>query len=176
MILNFLFLIGFLGSTSIKMIKKLILMRHGEAEIAAGYQQDFDRTLSATGIYKLQRLNKILAERKFQLDAMIKSPSRRTMETTEIVAENLGATEQQVRESIYESTVDNLLDIIHGFPDQYEQVIIIGHNPSLTALLAYLTNDFNLSLSPGMMAVLSFDLPEWKMLSKGTGHLNEVLQ
>jgi phosphohistidine phosphatase len=168
--------IEFLASISIKMTKKLILMRHGEAEIGAGYQKDFDRKLGATGIYRLQRLNKVLVERDFSFDLIIKSPSRRTMETAKIIAENLIVMEAHVMDSIYESSVDNLLDIIQGLPDQYEQVIVIGHNPSLTALLAYLTGDFHLSLSPGMMAVLSFDLPEWKMLSKGTGYLNEVLQ
>ena len=151
-------------------------MRHGEAEIGAGYQRDFDRKLSQTGLYKLQRLNKVLGERKFQLDLMIKSPSHRTMETARIITESLEVKEQQIHESIYESSVDNLLDLIHSLPEQYAEVMIIGHNPSLTSLLAYLTDDFNLSLSPGMMAVLSFDLPEWKMLSKGTGYLNEVLQ
>ena len=151
-------------------------MRHGEAEIGAGYQKDFDRKLSPNGIHKLQRLIKVLKERNFQLDLMIKSPSRRTMETAKILAENLKIAQQQVSDSIYESTVDNLLDNVQDLPDHYDRVIIIGHNPSLTALLAYLTNDLNVSLAPGMMAVLSFDLPEWKMLSKGTGYLNEVLQ
>lgn len=151
-------------------------MRHGEAEIGTGYQKDFDRKLSPNGIYKLQRLIKVLKERDFQLDLMIKSPSRRTMDTAKILLENLKVAQQQVRDSIYESTVDNLLENVQDLPDHYERVIIIGHNPSLTALLAYLTNDLNVSLSPGMMAVLSFDLPEWKMLSKGTGYLNEVLQ
>jgi phosphohistidine phosphatase len=151
-------------------------MRHGEAEIGAGYQRDFDRKLSPTGIYKLQRLNKVLDERKFQLDMMIKSPSHRTMETARIITQSLDVKEEQIHESIYESSVDNLLDLIQRLPDRYAEVMIIGHNPSLTSLLAYLTGDFNVSLSPGMMAVVSFDLTEWKMLSKGTGYLNEVLQ
>lgn len=166
----------FLASITIKMGKKLILMRHGEAEIGAGYQSDFDRKLSATGKYRLQRLSKVLGERKFQLDLLIKSPSRRTMETASILLQNLEVKEQQIQETIYESSVDNLLDLIQSLPDQYAEVLIIGHNPSLTSLLAYLTGDSILSLSPGMMAIVSFDLAEWAMLSKGTGYLNEVLQ
>ena len=151
-------------------------MRHGEAEIGAGYQRDFDRKLSPAGSYKLQRLNKVLEERQFHPGLLIKSPSRRTMETASIITQSLEVKEQQIHESVYESSVENLLDLIQSLPEQYREVMIIGHNPSLTSLLAYLTGDFNLSLSPGMMAVLSFDLPEWKMLSKGTGYLNEVLQ
>lgn len=158
------------------MIKKLILMRHGEAETGTGYQKDFDRKLSPAGIYKLQRLNNVLQQRNFKLSLLIKSPSRRTMDTARIITEKLQVAEQQVQNTIYDSSVDNLLDILQRLPDESGEVMIIGHNPSLTALLAYLTNDFNLSLAPGMMAVLSFDLPEWKMLSKGTGYLNEVLQ
>lgn len=98
------------------------------------------------------------------------------MDTARIITEKLQVAEQQVQNTIYDSSVDNLLDILQRLPDESGEVMIIGHNPSLTALLAYLTNDFNLSLAPGMMAVLSFDLPEWRMLSKGTGYLNEVLQ
>ncbi len=151
-------------------------MRHGEAAIGTGYQKDFDRTLTATGRYKLQRLNKVLEERKFELDLLIKSPSSRTMETASIITQSIEVREQQVQESIYESSVDSLLDMIQSLPGRYGQVMIVGHNPSLTSLLSYLTADLNLSLSPGMMAVLSFDLPEWEMISKGTGYLNEVLQ
>lgn len=151
-------------------------MRHGEAETGAGYQRDFDRKLSPAGSYKLQRLAKVLEERQLQLGLLIKSPSYRTMETASIITQSLYVKEQQIHESIYESSVDTLLDLIQTLPEQHAEVMIIGHNPSLTSLLAYLTGDFDLSLSPGMMAVLSFDLPEWKMLSKGTGYLNEVLQ
>ena len=151
-------------------------MRHGEAEIGAGYQRDFDRNLSPAGSYKLQRLAKVLEERRFQLGLVIKSPSRRTMETADIITRSLDVKEEQIQDSIYDSSVEHLLDLIQALPEQYAEVMIIGHNPSLTSLITYLTGDFNLSLSPGMMAVISFDLAEWKMLSKGTGYLNEVLQ
>ncbi|HLT05954.1 MAG TPA: histidine phosphatase family protein [Cyclobacteriaceae bacterium] len=158
------------------MTKKLILMRHGEAEIGAGYQQDFERQLTTSGILKLERLNMVLVERLFQIDLLLISPSQRTLETAKIITKDLNIGAQQTEASIYESSVDNLLDLINKLPEQYQEVMVVGHNPSLTSLLAYLTGDFNLSLLPGMMAILSFDLPEWELLSKGTGQLNEVLQ
>lgn len=158
------------------MAKKLLLMRHGETEIGIGYGGDMNRKLSGTGIDKLKRLNRVLQERNTQFDLILKGPAQRTMQTADFIASSLPVKEERMEASIYESTLQNLLELVNQLPDTCGNVLIIGHNPGISSLLAYLTDDFQLPLLPGMMAVITFDLPEWKMLSKGTGNLDEVLQ
>ena len=158
------------------MNKKLSLLRHGEAEIGIGSNGDFQRNLSETGISKLIGLNSILKERGTHFDLLIKSPALRAIQTAQLVLDYLDVKEERIEEGLYEGSVGNLLEILYQIPDHFDHVLIVGHNPGLSSLLVYLTNDFNLSLLPGMMAVISFDLPEWGMLSKGSGSLVEVFQ
>ena len=151
-------------------------MRYAEAETGMGYERDFDRKLTAQGISKLHRLNKVLTEKNIQYDLLIKSPAQRTMQTAQVISAGLPVAEELVKTTVYESSLEKLLEIILALPDPLEHVLLVGHNPSISALLMYLADDFNVSLTTGMMAVLTFDLPAWNMITKGSGSLSEVLQ
>ena len=158
------------------MVKKLTLMRHGEAETGIGRQGDFERPITGNGIIKLQRLNHVLKQKEISFDLLLKSPALRAMQTAQLISKNIIVDEEIVEAAIYENSVDILLEIIQLLPHRFENILLVGHNPGISALLVYLVGDFNLSLIPGMMAVITFDFPDWKMLSRGTGSLVEVLQ
>lgn len=157
------------------MVKKLTLIRHGEAETGIGSQGDFKRAITGNGIFKLQRLNHVLKQKQTSFDLLLKSPALRAMQTAQLISNNLIIDEEIIEDAIYDSSVDTLLELIQLVPNRFENVLLVGHNPGISALLVYLVDDFNLSLLPGMMAVLTFDLPDWRMLSRGTGNLVEVL-
>lgn len=158
------------------MTRKLTLMRHGEAGTGFGYQDDIGRSLTAHGISKLKRLNIALRESATGYDLLVKSPATRARETANLISAGLSIGEEIQEPGLYESDMDRLLEIISNLPDRYERVLLVGHNPTLSSLLMYLTDGADVSLSPGMMAVISFDLPGWKMVSKGSGSLRELLQ
>src|SRR5690606_16009316 len=155
------------------MVKKLTLMRHGEAETGIGCQGDFNRAITGNGIIKLQRLNLVLKQKEAKFDLLLKSPALRTMQTAQLISENLLVDEEIIEDAIYESSVDNLLEIVQFVPNRFENILLVGHNPGISALLVYLVGDFNISLLPGMMAVINFDLPNWNMISRGSGSLIE---
>ena len=158
------------------MNRKLTLMRHGEAETGIGYKDDINRSLTDNGISKINRLNYALRESAVGFDLVLKSPATRATETASLITADLFIGKEIQEPDIYESSMERLLEIINEVPDRFERVLLVGHNPSLSSLLMYLTDGFNVSLSPGMMAVVSFDLPDWNMISKGSGSLSEVLQ
>jgi phosphohistidine phosphatase len=158
------------------MVRKLTLMRHGEAETGMGYRKDFDRNLTMDGVNKLQRLNKVLQQRRTRFDFLITSPAVRAVQTSHWITYTLAVDDKAVNEAMYESSVETLLDILLLLPNRYEDILMVGHNPSISSLLGYLTDDHNITLSPGMMALVAFDLPEWNMLTKGSGSIYEVLQ
>lgn len=156
--------------------KKLTLLRHGDSETGTGYQGDYKRKLTECGRVQLSRLNRLLKEKGTQFDLLLKSPALRTMQTAQLIAEQLKVKEERVEENIYESSVEVLLDILYRLPNDIKNVLVVGHNPAISSLLIYLTNDYHVSLMPGMMAVLTFDNLDWALLSKGSGCLSEVLQ
>src|SRR5690554_7503188 len=87
---------AFLASTSRKMVRKLTLMRHGEAETGMGYRKDFDRNLTMEGVNKLQRLNKVLQQRRTRFDFLITSPAVRAVQTSHWITYTLAVDDKSV--------------------------------------------------------------------------------
>lgn len=155
---------------------QITLLRHGEAEQGFGINGDIKRKLTARGVFKLERLARVLKEREVSFDLLLKSPAQRTLQTAEIIGESIKIGLEDVKDDFYMADSEALFTVINQLSDQYHRVILVGHNPGISTLLAYLTNDFHLSLLPGMMAVVDLEADSWQAVSRGSGTLVEVLQ
>src|SRR5690606_37915454 len=71
---------------------------------------------------------------------------------------------------IYDGSKLDLLNIINQLDNRYDFVALFGHNPGISDLLNYLTDD-NLSMATCGVAVVNFLVEDWSQLSKGTGEL-----
>ncbi len=122
--------------------KKLYIIRHAKAETIPGIN-DFDRALTSDGIQHAKQVAAKLAT-KVTLDEnsiVISSPANRALQTTRIFLEvmNTPSFDIQIEETIYECTYKHLLSIINTIPDNVNNVLLFGHNPTLTDLVEYLT-------------------------------------
>lgn len=151
------------------MVKNLYLLRHGHAETIRG-TADFDRRLSETGHRQLSGLGTDLRSIGFNPDKIYCSPSKRTIQTTEIV---LGALELELpvfyEEGIYEASLRSLLTIVMKTEDAITDCLLIGHNPGISYLFDYLIGSGFRSLAPGEIVAIEFEDLTWSELSKGTG-------
>ncbi|WP_186758663.1 SixA phosphatase family protein [Echinicola salinicaeni] len=159
------------------MAKYLTLLRHGEAEPAKGFKEDFHRNLSDNGKYKLNRLGILLKKRKLFFDLAYISAAKRTVETAEIISDYSSISNKEVKRDLYLSGVDMVFEILSSTPNDINHIIFIGHNPGISAVLAVLTNDYQVNLAPGMMAMIELHADSWDVcINRGMGTLNEVLQ
>lgn len=156
--------------------KQIALLRHGEAEPGMGVDSDLKRKLSDSGIYKLERLAQVLKDRNVFFDLLLKSPAQRTLQTADIVGKAIKVGAEEVHNRFYLAECETLFKIINQLPENCQKVILVGHNPGISALLAYLTGEFQLSLSAGMMAVMDLESARWNEVSRNSGTLVEVLQ
>ena len=63
------------------------------------------------------------------------SPSRRTAQTLTLIAPGLGdGTDAQIKPELYAAAAADLLEALHGVPDEVESVMLIGHNPGIQDL------------------------------------------
>ncbi|WP_215226831.1 SixA phosphatase family protein [Echinicola shivajiensis] len=159
------------------MAKYLTLLRHGEAEPAHGFKGDFSRNLSDNGKYRLNRLGAILKERAMFFDISYVSSAQRTQETADIIDNYLSITNKEIKKDLYLADVDIIFDTLRTVSDEINQVILIGHNPGISGALAMLTNDFQINMTPGMMAILELHADSWEVgINRGMGTLKEVIQ
>jgi phosphohistidine phosphatase len=150
-------------------MKKLLLVRHAKAVHDADYS-DFERPLKHSGTRDAITMTDRLSRQSVIPQLLVTSPSLRTLATADIFAEHLGLRKPAEDGRIYDASRQTLLDIINQFPDEYSFIGLVGHNPGISQLLDYYTGDSR-DVSPGAVALITFEVDEWELVSRDTGKL-----
>ena len=132
--------------------KILVLMRHSKAAdmYESGAKNDFERPLSQEGITKAKEQAKTLKEALGEVDIITASPLLRAMQTAQIVAAafNAEAKIKPAHELADSMDVNSYGEIVKNLSAKHSKVIVIGHNPAISALARELCGDY-VSLSAG---------------------------
>ncbi|HEX4052154.1 MAG TPA: histidine phosphatase family protein [Steroidobacteraceae bacterium] len=116
-------------------MKRLLLLRHGEAEPAGAAASDFERALTAHGRAQALQAARRLRRTRCVPDAILASPALRTRETATIVAARLECLQALRYEPLaYPGSPELLLQLLSTLPDESEAALLVGHNPGLSAL------------------------------------------
>ena len=93
--------------------------------------------------------------------------------TAELVAVATGyePTRILVRPEIYEHGMSGLLSVIHDLSNDWKRVFLIGHNPDLTYLVNWLTNEEINHLPTGGVASIECAVDDWSHIMEGAGRL-----
>lgn len=126
-------------------MKKLYLIRHAKASPVSSDLDDIDRPLIEKGIVKTERIIKYLKKNDIFPDLIISSPAERALATATLIAKGLGYPEDQIKtdRKIYDGYYDRILDIIYSTPNDVNNLMIFGHNPTITHMA-------NLFIHPGI--------------------------
>lgn len=132
--------------------KILVLMRHSKAldMYESGAKNDFERPLSQEGITKAKEQAKTLKETLGEVDIIAASPLLRAMQTAQIVAAEFNAADKikPFPELADSMDVNGYGEIIKDLSAKHSKLILIGHNPAISALARELCGDY-VSLSAG---------------------------
>ena len=146
-------------------MKTLYLIRHADSEWKNG-TSDFDRSLSPKGLQDASNICEELESLNFNPTLTVCSPALRTQTTAEIIAKNCLTVFEP---SIYESPVNNLIDVINNLPNDFKEVALIGHNPAISLLANYLTNDTSNSMQPCTVIKIELTIEKWNEITQGAG-------
>ena len=155
------------------MIKNLILVRHAQAEPYSPAVVDEERELTSIGVADASRMGLRLKSLMVSPNIIICSPAHRTGTTAMLIAEQLGYERNKIKTepNLYESSMRHLMTVISSLPENYEQVMIVSHNPNLTYLAEYLTQD-EIGTMPTCGCVnIRLEDKSWAELSSGSGSL-----
>ncbi len=113
--------------------KKLYLVRHAKSSWKDFSIKDFDRPLNKRGKNDAPIMAKLIAKMGVSPDIILSSPAKRAKCTAEYFSEELGK-KLHFEESIYEASPSQLFALIKEVFKDHDKVMVVGHNPSLTAL------------------------------------------
>ena len=152
-------------------MKKLYIVRHAQKEDEQIGRDDYDRVLSPEGIEDAKKMAQYFASKKLPVDLIVASPASRTKKTAEIFAEALKYKKTiMLNEVLYMAFVNELLETITYTFDTVDSMLLVGHNPSLTALAITLVG-FKEKFQMGAIMEIDFDCDSWIDICKENAKL-----
>lgn len=146
----------------------LLLLRHGEAESLAPTPADRDRALTRRGLLEAERAARCCADHRWQPQRVLTSPARRATATASVIARELGLQPGlvEVRDALYLADVETLLAEIAAVDPRVRSLMVVGHNPGLSALATTLAPEYHLpALDTGTVCALRMEAHEWSELA-----------
>jgi phosphohistidine phosphatase len=113
-------------------MERLILLRHGKAEVGSPSGEDFDRGLTERGLRDSALIGRALAEAGFAPDLALVSAAARTRQTWQAAEPAFSAAAVLFLQSLYHAAAEEILALAKARVER--TVMVIGHNPGLHQL------------------------------------------
>ena len=154
-------------------MKSLLLLRHAQSADKQMGQRDLDRVLTKDGEAQASDVGDYLAEKNIHPDVILCSHAIRTLSTAAVVARKIDYAPDKIIkvETIYEASLNALVDSIKKIEDHLVCVMLVGHNPSVSMLGEFLTEKHIGNLDPAGLLYIKFSFSSWKDIARGSGKL-----
>jgi len=147
------------------MKRSLILIRHTKSNWTDLSLPDFDRPIKKDRIDDAKEMATQLKTLGVEPDLIICSPAKRTRQTAEYFCEKLKYNEKDIQfdKRIYESTAEEVLQVIRETDGAIKTLIVIGHNPSLTHLANIFAENSIEEIPTTGVVWLEFNTKDWEL-------------
>ena len=159
---------------------RLMLMRHANTE--EGHEKkDFQRVLTEKGKEEANQAADFLHE--YQIDKMLVSFVKRTMQTSAIITEKATAAETEMVTELYEGDEHAILDLIASQENRNKHLLVIGHNPLIYNVAMSLAknssseynNLINTAMPTARIIIIDFpDVNNWNEIHQQKGDIIKV--
>ena len=114
-------------------MKRLILMRHGQAERPQPGLEDFERALDAEGVAEARQTGRRLAEAGMAPDLALVSSAQRALETWRASSAAFDPVEVEESPALYGATAARLVEAVREAEQAHgaATVMLVGHNPAI---------------------------------------------
>ena len=152
------------------MNKTLIIIRHAKSAWPEDVP-DFQRPLNKRGYDDAQLMARYLADLTSRVEAVFCSAAERAQLTLKELNKTLKLSEKclHINEDLYLASCKQLTRFVEALPDEINTVILIGHNPGLTELCNYFTDDCLDNLPTCGIYEVAFNVDAWRACGQSMG-------
>ncbi len=157
-------------------MKTLYVVRHAKSSWDYPQLKDFERPLIEKGVKRTKKVAAFLKAKEITLDLIVTSHATRALETAQLLAKELkypGAS-IFVNPDIYNADDESIFSVIYAFPDDKNNILMVGHNPTFTQLANYFLKEKIHYLPTSAVVSLSFDTNSWSKIDSCDQHINFV--
>lgn len=154
-------------------MKSLYLNRHAKSSWVNSELSDFDRPLNNRGENDLPFMGKLLSEKVEPPQIIYSSPANRAISTAIHIAKYFNYDKKQIITdlAIYDSGVSNLVKLINSTSDEYNIIMIFGHNPTFTMVSNHLSDKQIMNIPTCGFVKIDFDIDSWQKVERSKGKL-----
>jgi phosphohistidine phosphatase len=155
-------------------MKTIYFNRHAKSDWSNTGLSDFDRPLNSRGLRDAPTMGKRLKSREEVIDLFVSSPANRAINTARTMAGEYGYPLEKIVEikDLYLPSVRDFLQAISQLDNAHTSIILFAHNPGITEIVEYLTNDYIGNMPTCGIAKIEFQSANsWNEISGGTGKL-----
>ncbi|MEM0961537.1 MAG: histidine phosphatase family protein [Bacteroidota bacterium] len=157
-------------------MKTILILRHGKSDWDADYDGDHERPLADRGQKGARKMGRFLTTARVVPDRAITSTAVRARETLATAAEAGGwSGPARITRALYEATPEAVLREIQAEPDDADTVIVVGHEPTSSRLVALLTGGGRVEMKTAAVARIDVQVASWRNVQAGRGSLAFLL-
>jgi phosphohistidine phosphatase len=151
-------------------MKQITIVRHAHAERHHADGEDFERGLDKRGRREAEQMAELSHALGVRPDHIVSSPAVRAISTAKEFARSLGFPLQKIRhdDRIYLADRPTLVTVLQSTPAACRHVLLVGHNPGVSRLAAWLTGDDAIGdLPTAAVCTLKGAIDGWSALGAG---------
>ena len=149
-------------------MKNLLLMRHGKSSWKDDSLSDHERPLKKRGRRDSKRIAQEIDKNDLYPHIILSSSATRAKETVEIIVDTLDFENRIVfSDELYMAEPEDFIYALSGLSDDYDTVLIVGHNPGMEAYLQIIDGEIE-TLPTAGLAHLVLVLDSWQDINFDT--------
>lgn len=149
-------------------MKTLTLVRHAKSSWQHNDLSDRERPLNKRGERDAPLMGQRIVDAGIRPSLIISSPAVRAWTTAKIIAQEIGYPREflQREKSIYLASLDDLLDVLVAQDAEFNNIMLVGHNPGLTTFANYLVQGTTSNLPTAGVVSVELDQDDWNLYSR----------
>lgn len=154
-------------------MKTLYIVRHAKSSWKYPLLTDFERPLNQRGRKNARRMGTVLQGRAAHPDLILSSPANRAATTARLIATALQYPLEQIQYPavLYQFDAQALIPVVQQIDDASQSVMIVGHQPAVSALVAFIAERAQSHFPTAAVCCLNLDIPAWAGIAGGCGQV-----
>ena len=149
-------------------MKTLTIVRHAKSSWKDTSLRDRERPLNKRGKRDAPEMGRRIQEAGIRPSLILSSPAVRAWKTAKAIADAINYPREflQKEEFLYLASVDRILDVIVAQDNNFNNILIVGHNPGFTDFANFLAPGLTHNLPTAGVVSVEIDQDDWSLYEK----------
>ncbi len=149
-------------------MKTLTLVRHAKSSWSNTNLSDRKRPLNKRGERDAPIMGKRIVEHGIRPSLIVSSPATRAWTTAKIIAKEISYPQEflQREDSLYLASLDEILDVIMAQDNEFNSLMVVGHNPGMTSVANFLSPGLTHNLPTAGVVSVQIEKEDWNLFER----------